>query len=150
MERVRFLTSLTGEEPREMIFYGGFVAGHAYGESQAAYINGCFIACVILCQIVLEHTLCAFFALEGRDDLRRASFQRLLQEAVPRYLNDAERDAFDSVRPIRNSYVHGGDERAVLELGRRAEQQGSTMIEMLEQNARVALSAVARLLRRGA
>jgi hypothetical protein len=98
-------------------------AGHAYGESQAAYINRCFVASAILCQIVLEHTLSAYFAFEKRGDLRGISFQRLLREAVPRYLNDAEREAFDSVRLIRNSYVHGGDERALSELARRALEQ---------------------------
>jgi hypothetical protein len=40
------------------------------------YLHGLFISCVVVAQIVIEHTLARMLSLAGRNDLERASFQK--------------------------------------------------------------------------
>jgi hypothetical protein len=49
---------------------------------------------------------------------------------------------------MRNDYIHGSDERERFRLARRAQADGVTVFEVLERDARLALSTMERLFRR--
>src|SRR5436853_7615422 len=80
--RLRWLIDAFGQPAGYMVHHGGFISYRAFEEARRCYLYGQFIAVVLLCQIVLEHTLAGFFRAEGRNDLERDGFQRLLNEAL--------------------------------------------------------------------
>jgi hypothetical protein len=145
VRRAAAIQKMIGVVPDGMLFYGGFEAMQAYREAQATFINGCFIGCVLLCQVAVEHTLAGFFKLEGRDDVASASFRDMLRAAVPRYVTEKERTALDSVRTIRNRFVHA--ERAGRTEGAlfRAVAAHRDPRSQLEKEAKTALLAMLRV-----
>ena len=80
-ERLSFLLEHFGTEERGMLFHGGVVSVAAFEEMRLCYLNGLFVSCVVVAQIVIEHTLAHMLSMANRDDLERASFQKLLEEA---------------------------------------------------------------------
>jgi hypothetical protein len=93
--------------PRHLLIPGGFVPAQAFEEARWCYVNGQFIGCVLLCQVVLEHILAGQFSLMGKDKTAKSGFGNLCAEAEKeRFISAEERDLFDSLRVKRNPYVH--------------------------------------------
>jgi hypothetical protein len=129
-----------------MMFVGGVFAARAYQEAIVCYLDACFIACVVLCQIVLEHSLAGVFQLSGEEGLDGAGFFRLLRQAerVGMFTKDEVR-AFDEVRKLRNEYTHG-KVGGMAWLLRRGSKHTSTF-DALEEDATQALRALGRIIR---
>jgi len=141
--RYQFLKRTFGPD-RDMLFFGGLFAAQAYQEALACYIDACFVACVVLCQIVLEHTLAGVFKVSGREDLDGAGFFRLLREAeAAGMLRSDEVQAFNEMRQLRNQYIHAGDGGMDWLLKRRSKHP--TVFDALEEDATLMLKALRRI-----
>ena len=57
VRRADAIQQMIGNLPDGMLFVGGFEAMRAYHEAQTSYITGCFVGCILLCQVAVEHTL---------------------------------------------------------------------------------------------
>lgn len=147
--RLRWLVDEFGEFGNIITHYGGFISFRAFEEARRCYLYGEFIAVVLLSQIVLEHTLAGLFQMEGRNDLNRAGFRKLLDEAINTdYISQQEYDVFNAVRKLRNPYVHYRAPMDSEHIGHRIVESNLTPFEIFETDAQVALKAVFRLLNR--
>lgn len=148
IERMRVLLELFGCDGH-MLFFGGVVPPHAFEEMRLCYLNGLYISCVVMAQLVIEHILTGLFEMGNRTDLEGVGFKKLTEEALTAGLiSQEEFDGLDELRCLRNSYTHSqpiGHETCFI---RRAAETGSHPRKLFEDDARKALGAVARLLSR--
>ncbi len=117
-ERLRLLIDEYGEEGTVQLFPGGPVSALAFQEARLAYLQGLFLGCIVLCQACVEHMLAGIFRMSGRDDLNRAGFHKLLQEAwEEQFISKEEFELFGRLRMLRNPYAHPrapGDKGGIL------------------------------------
>ena len=89
------------------LFPGGFMAKSLFEEARYCFVYGQFLATTLLGLAYIERTLSALFYAEGRNDLKRASFSKLLNEAHTHGLiGCTEFGDLERIRRKRNSYAH--------------------------------------------
>ena len=148
LERLRWLVETFGE-PRHLLFRGGPISYRAFEEARLCFLNGQFIATTLLSQVVLEHMLAALFHSAERDDLKGSGFKRLVDEAVKeRIITSEEHAAFDRIRQRRNPVVHYRDPMNQESIIYRAIREDTTIRQVLEDDAKTALSTIFNLLNR--
>jgi len=146
--RLEFVVQASGP-PSNMLIPGGFVPARALVEAKWSYINGQFLACIMLCQAMLEHVLAGQFTLMGKDALIKKGFERLCDEALADHLiSPSEHRAFSNLRLLRNPYVHPKRMNDPTRLERRMMTEKRSQEEIVEDDARRALLAVLRLMDR--
>ena len=130
------------------VFYGE-VAALAFEEARQAYLHGLFVACTLVCQVCVEQLLSGFFRAAGRNDLVRAPYQQILVEAQSqKVLSESEFIVFDKLRDHRNPYVHSRPPLSKGTPARRAVDSKTATENILERDARTAITALLRLCRR--
>ena len=148
LERLQFLGQQHGG-PRNQLITGGLIGYLAFEEACWCFINGHFIACVVLTQMVLEHLLAGLFRISGRDDIADAGFRRLLEEAqVERFISSVEFEKFDDLRKRRNPYSHSRKPLADDSIEMRMLKSNALYEEIMEQDAREALQMLFGILQR--
>lgn len=148
VERLRLVIEEAGP-PVDRLFHGGPISYWAYEEARRAYVYGLDLAAVVMAQVCVEHLLLGLFKMSGRDDLDRVPFERLLQEArAERLLSDEEYHLFERVRKIRNPVAHPRSVTHEDSVFMRAVRSEQDYIEVLQQDARDAVTAILRLCRR--
>ena len=148
ISRLAFVANEYGP-PRHLLIPGGFVPVQAFEEARWCYVNGQFIGCVLLCQVMLEHILAGQFNLMGKDRIAESGFKNLCTEAEKAlFISAEERQLFDSLRVKRNPYVHPRGMERTDRIERRMMLEGSDMNDILDKDARLAIGAVFRLLKR--
>jgi hypothetical protein len=148
ISRLAFIANEYGP-PRHLLFPGGFVPVQAFEEARWCYVNGQFIGCVLLCQIVLEHILAGLFYLMGKDRVAGAGFGNICAEAErERFITAEERKLFDGIRVKRNPYVHPRRMDRADRIERRMIVEETDFEEIVVKDARLAIGAVFRLLKR--
>jgi hypothetical protein len=148
MSRLAFVAKEFGP-PRHLLIPGGFVPAQAFEEARWCYVNGQFIGCVLLCQVVLEHILAGQFRLMGKDRIAKSGFKNLCAHAQKeRFISSEEWRLFNSLRGKRNPYVHPRGMDRADRIERRMMVEESDMDQVLERDARLAVGIVLRLLKR--
>lgn len=146
-ERLKYI--LEREEQGHRLFFGGEMSLYAYQEAKCCFVAGHYIASVMLSQIVLEYIMGSFFRMVGRDDLERAKFKKVLDLALEeRFITEEEHAAFDKLRKKRNPYGHYRspvDEESIM---MRRIKENKDAEDLFYQDAKLALTAVIRLLNR--
>src|SRR6202035_612570 len=80
---------------------------HTFHDACWSYVDGRWLACIALSQALIERELHGVFYARGRNDLDRATYARLLKEAVDAGLDDDAFRVLDSYRKnMRNVYLH--------------------------------------------
>ena len=131
------------------VFYGGTISAVAFEEARQAYLHGLFISCTVMCQVCLEHMLAGLFRMYGRDDLDRAGFAKLLQEARDEGLiTQSEFELFEQLRSVRNPYVHPPRLSKQVAFERRAVDHDTPVEELFKIDAEHAVKALLRLCQR--
>jgi hypothetical protein len=106
VERLRLLVEEYGSEG-ELRWFPGQVTYWAFNEARLAYLQGLFLACILLCQVCVEHVLGGLFMMAGDDKAARANFGQMLRAAGREgYLSAEEVDLFNRLRRTRNPYAH--------------------------------------------
>lgn len=148
LERLRFLGEQHGG-PRDQLITGGVIGYLAFEEACWCFINGHFIACVVLTQMVLEHLLAGLFRVFGRDDIADTGFARLLREAhAEHFISTSEFEKFNLLRERRNPYSHSRKPLAPTSIERRMLQVNAPYEEIMENDAREALQMLFGILQR--
>lgn len=157
--RLRFVQSQFGPL-RGKWYPGGIEVVAMFEEMRLCYVEGLFVATIVLAQTYLERVLAGRIALTefhfpGKTDTRGMGFASLLKLAVERQLilRD-EFGKFDALRRVRNSFVHSHSGDPKKELGFRAfkkiteapvfllPEQRVDPLQLLEAEARWALHVV--------
>jgi len=108
-----------------------------------------FISCVVISQIVIEHTLAGLLNFFGRTDLEGAGFRKLAEEALSDgHISQKEFDDLNQLRRLRNPYSHSKPIMHRSCIMRRAAETGSHPLELFKEDAKTALAIVATLLSR--
>jgi hypothetical protein len=148
VQRMRLLLDRFGQSGY-MQFFGGVVPVQAFEEMRLAYLNGLYVSCVVVSQIIIEHVLAGLFEMANRADLEGAGFQKLTEEALADgYISQEEFDGLDQLRRLRNPYTHSKPIMHQSCFIRRAAETGNRPGELFKQDAETALAVVSRLLSR--
>ncbi len=142
-ERLQLLIIEYGSERAHQVFVGGLVGLRSFNEARLAYLNGLFLACIVLCQICLEHSLASLLYMEGREEARKMSYSMLLREALKTgHISEEEFRLFDRIRKYRNPYVHFHAPRDEDWLPERAVRSNIPEDELVVQDAEEAIVAL--------
>lgn len=147
-ERAAWIASFGWSENGYML-YGGFGSLAPWDEVRRAFINGEFVATVLLGQAFLEQTLAGYLDLLGGDSVRRAGLAEILTDFRHRgWITDTDFDVLDGVRRLRNPYVHYRDVQHKDNLGRRVMTEREDYEVLIERDARAVIRALLHLLNR--
>lgn len=148
VQRMRLLLDRFGQGGH-IVFFGGVIPAQAFEEMRLAYLNGLYISCVVVSQVVIEHVLAGLFEMAGRTDLEGAGFQKLTKEALAAgFISQVESDGLDHLRQLRNPYAHSKPVMHQSCFIRRAAETGSPPSELFKQDAETSLAVISRLLSR--
>ncbi len=87
--------------------FDGLAGKYLFEEARYCFVYGQFLAAILLGITYLETTLAASFYASGRNDLQRASFSELLDEALSvGLISMDEYQEMNRVRNERNAYGH--------------------------------------------
>src|SRR3990170_2482933 len=90
-----------------MILVGGVQAFLAIEELRLCYMEGYYLAVVLLAQVFIENTLGGQYILSGDGYIAEAGFSKLINKALDDNMIDSElADKFHELRRMRNPYVH--------------------------------------------
>jgi hypothetical protein len=106
LERYKFLWQEFGP-PTDMLLGGGFQAFLALNEIKLCYIEGFYLAVVLLAQIFIENSLGGSYIIGGDDEIAEKGFKKLIDKALTDNLvNDELAAKLQELRKMRNPYVH--------------------------------------------
>lgn len=112
-----------------------------FSEARSTYINGDFVATVMVAQAFVEHRLQAYLEARGERQLARAGLARILRFIRKRGLLDpVVVRGLDHLRNIRNPFAHLRPFDDPHGLGRRSLDQRIDPSELMEREAFTALS----------
>jgi len=135
--------------PRHILIPGGFVPSRALEEAKWCFVNGQFLACILVCQVMLEGVLAGQYGLIGNDKAKEDGFKRLCDKGLAEGLiSSLEHEAFTVLRQLRNSYTHPRNMDDPERIERRMMTEQRAVEEILEEDARHALLAALRLTQR--
>lgn len=148
-QRLQKLIELNCFPDKGILFVGGSGAAEAFSEIRAAYINGLNRSTVLLALACIEHELAGALRMRGVEAASTARLEKLLKES--RKLNlitEAEHNAFDRLRDIRNSLTHFRDVSNPMALLRRSMAMDMTTDDILEEDAITAITALSGFIER--
>ena len=148
--RARRMKFINDELPKgHLILTGGEYTIHALEEAKWCFVNGFYIATVLLSQIVLEYILGGIFRLAGRDDLEKARFSNILSEALKEgFISEEEFRSLTKIPKVRNPYSHYRTTVDKESISMRRLEEGKQPEEIFYNDAKMVLSTVFRLLKR--
>jgi hypothetical protein len=107
LERYKFVWREFGPPYGEVLFMGGPTAWWALEEMRHCYIEGCYLACILLGQIFIEQSLANLYIIYGEEKLAEQGFKKLIDKALSDSQISSEiATQLHELRQIRNSYVH--------------------------------------------
>jgi hypothetical protein len=111
---------------------GGTTAWSALEEMRLCYIEGYYLACVLLAQSFIEQSLANLYIIYGEEKVAEQGFKKLIDKALADHQVAPEvATRLHELRQIRNSYVHlnaGLSSRTFI--GRLADKQRKTSKEV--------------------
>lgn len=148
VERMQILLDRFGQG-NHMLFFGGVVPMQAFEEMRLAYLNGLYVSCVVVSQVLIEHILAGMFEMADRDDLEGSGFQKLTSEALKSgFISQKEYERLNQLRRLRNPYTHSKPIMHQSCFIRRAAETGAHPVDVFKQDAETALAIVSGLLSR--
>ena len=146
--RLRFLVKEYGPANGVQLFHGE-LAVRFFEEARWCFVNGQYIACVLLCQCFLENSLRSLLAVAGHSYgvcdkwLERAGFYELIEKACECGIIDGK-DArnFHRVREMRVEYVHARPAFSNRRIACRIIKENKDVVKLAEQDARRAVKVM--------
>lgn len=148
-ERMEWLHNARPEPEGGHVFHGGLTASNLYEEAQQAYLFGLFQTCTITSISVIEQELIGVLHQAGDDDIKEEAAAAAIDEAADRNLISAEqKQVLHRIRKVRNPTAHfrlGVDDDS---LPYRAIEEDTSPAELVEDEARIAMNAMFRVIGR--
>lgn len=118
----------------DMLLTGGLQSHLAFHELANSYVNGNYMAVVLLCQAFIEHSLSGEFIMRGQSTIAESSFKIILESAkAAEIINGTLFEQLEVLRKIRNPYVHA---KAGLKNGSLAKKMIDGRFESAEELAK--------------
>jgi uncharacterized protein YutE (UPF0331/DUF86 family) len=106
VERFVELNELFGLQGDKLLL-GGLQSQLALHEFANSYVNGNFMAVVLLSQAFIEHSLSGEFIISGQNTIAESSFKKIIETALEDKITDQELyESINELRKLRNPYVH--------------------------------------------
>lgn len=145
--RFKLLTALTSDFGGTLLF-GGHPSSLAYGEARSSFVNGNYVATIMLCQSLMEHLLAAFLhaALLAELD-SKPRFSDTLREGQKRgLLNEQDINDLKRLGQLRNPLAHYRNINDADHLDRRAMTTDQHPLELCYADAEFAIRTIIKLL----
>ena len=106
-KRIKFFKShVVNMHQGDLLFCGGFDPA-ILAEIEDSFKRGNFVACVLLCQLVIEHALASIFLLTEHESITTKGFAKLIAKAEEVGAIDCDMESqLTELRKMRNPYVH--------------------------------------------
>ena len=145
LERLAWLAEST-PEGAHWTFPGGFLAKSSFEEMRYSFVYGQFLTTILIGLAYIERTLSAVFYGSGRNDLKRATLSKLLDEAFDSNLiSKEELKELNEIRKLRNSYAHFRQPGHSQGIEYRAINEEQAFYGIVERDAITVLTAALRL-----
>lgn len=132
-------------------FQDGPYSRFLFKEILDCFVNGQYIATIVLGFSFLERTLAGRLHFIGKPQVARGKSIDLFKAAhAENWISEGEHAIFESLRTLRNSVAHFHDPMDKLRPEIRAIQEGRTPAAILESDAKEFLSAAVQLLNKTA
>lgn len=135
--------------PASMLLLGGIQARLALNEMQSSYIWGNYLSVILNAHIFVEQTLAGPLILSGEDRAAEGGLSAILAKCIEQQnLDQAIADRIDELRRMRIAYFHahvGLKKRSYM--GRLVSKKNTTEWEMIQEDAREAVTIVVDFLR---
>jgi hypothetical protein len=143
VERLKYLVEITGN----FGMVGSIETVLILREAGWAYINGAFISTILLSQAFIERQLAEFMLKKGLESEAKHGAQEIIKYCRRHHLiDDFLLDKFDQLRKIRNPFVHVKPLDHPFTLGQRSFLERVPPNEVLENDAKDALSLMYTML----
>jgi len=147
-ERAAWIASFGWPEDGWML-YGGMAGLAPWDELRRTFINGEYLATILLGQAFLEQNLAGFLNFFGGGSVGRAGLAEILSGFRDRgWLTDTDFAVLDRVRRLRNPYAHYRDAQHAENLTRRVMREREDHEVLIERDARAVVRALFHLLNR--
>lgn len=106
-KRVKFFRNhVIDMHQSDMLFSGGLDPFILY-EIESSFKQGNFVACILLCQLAVEHCLANAFLLTEHESICTKGFAKLISKASELSVIDKDMESqLTELRLMRNPYVH--------------------------------------------
>ena len=143
VERLKFVESIIGDTG----LLGSIETVFIFREAGWAYINGEFISTIILAQAFIERVFHDFMVEKGLESEARRGAQAIIEYCRNNKLtNEFLLDKFDQLRQIRNPFVHTKSVDYQFSVGKRMAFEQIPVNELIEKDAKDAISLMYTLL----
>jgi hypothetical protein len=133
------------------LFPGGWLGQQLFEEARYCFVYGQFVASAVLGFAFVERTLAAMHYGSGRNDLQRATSEKLFKEGHNAgWLSGTDLSAFEKARKLRNPLVHFRTPLHAELPESRSFAEVREPHEVVETDAKAILEAVFRLVARNA
>ena len=150
IERLQWLLEHTPEN-RNWLFHDAPISFELFEQTWYCFVYGQYLATIILGISYIEHTLAALFFAYGRNDLERANFSALIDEAFKEaWIDINEKDSLDWARGVRNDVTHFRKPGQTNPLTNQVLMSRETSETIFENNARQIMLIVFHILNRTA
>src|SRR5215211_7137293 len=117
-------------------FFSGHSIGAAWDDLRRAFIDGSYLAAILVGQAFLENLLAGLLEWQKESPGRRAGLAQILKRTYDLgWLTDDEFARLDALRRLRNPYAHYRGLRRSESLTRRAMETGEAPLTLVERDA---------------
>jgi hypothetical protein len=143
VERLKFVESITGKTG----LMGSLEAVFVFQEAGWSYINGSYISTIMLAQAFIERYLHDVMVERGLDSEANRGAQAIIKYCRKHQLvNEFLLEKFDRLRQIRNPFVHVKPYDHPFTLSQRIFDEKAQPVEIIENDAKEALSLMYTIL----
>ena len=147
--RFRDLLDILPVPSEGLSFLGGEESVVCFDEVRRCYLDGSDMAVVLLCLAYVERELAAGLYAAGWEDAKNARLGAVLEEAYEGgMLSGLELRTYRELARLRNSHAHFRAPGSPTSLMARAVQGNALGTEVLAKDARCAVQAMARIVKR--
>ena len=130
-------------------FFGGWESSICFDEVRRCYMDGSYIAVVLLCLAYVERELAASLYAAGWEPAKNARLAEVLEKAYDdRMLSTYDWQTYSELASLRNSHAHFRTPGSPTSLLTRTVEEEAFPREVLAKDAKLALQAMARIVRR--
>jgi hypothetical protein len=144
LERLKYIESI---KPKGLGMAGSIEAIFIFQEAGWAYLNGAFISTILLSQAFVERRLQDYMSSKGLEAEGKKGAQTIINYCRKHHLvNEFLLKKFDRLRQVRNPLVHLKAIDHPFTLGRRSFGEQKQPTDILERDAKEALSLMYTIL----
>ena len=147
--RLRDLLDILPVPEEGLSFLGGEESLICFGEVRRCYLDGSYMATVLLSLLFVERELAVELYKAGWGDAKSARLGALLERAYEGgVLSEFEWQTYRDLAQLRNSHAHFHAPGSPTSLIVRVVEESALATEVLEKDARRAIQAMARIVKR--